>query len=93
MLRHALWSVLVLLSCSAPAECVPGRQVACACLGGYVGTQICARDGLAYGNCTCPMGEGGGSGGGAGGGGFGGSSGFGGFAGGGRSGGMGGAGG
>lgn len=37
-----------------PPVCVPGAQVACACVGGAMGAQVCAADGRALGPCTCP---------------------------------------
>lgn len=33
--------------------CVPGVQVACACLGGTSGIQVCAGDGSRYDTCIC----------------------------------------
>lgn len=60
----------------APGQCVPGRQVSCACLGGDVGVQQCLSD-ETYGRCVCP-GEPGGTSGGTGGSGGGGAGGAGG---------------
>jgi hypothetical protein len=38
--------------------CVPGQQVACACIGGgMTGAQRCTSDGRAFGTCTCPIGD------------------------------------
>ena len=37
----------------APEQCVPGRQVSCACLGGDVGVQQCLSDDT-FGRCVCP---------------------------------------
>lgn len=34
--------------------CEPGRQEACACVGGAIGAQRCALDGMAWGECECP---------------------------------------
>jgi hypothetical protein len=35
--------------------CVPGQQIACACLGGDEGVQACSSDGKSFGSCTgCP---------------------------------------
>jgi hypothetical protein len=35
------------------ADCIPGAQVACACLGGASGVQVCAEDGKSLGPCEC----------------------------------------
>src|SRR5262249_44330616 len=35
------------------ARCVPGQQVACACVGGELGAQVCLRDST-FGPCLCP---------------------------------------
>lgn len=47
------------------SACVPGEQIACACVGGAQGIQVCTSDGSAYGPCMgCPgMGGSGGAGG------------------------------
>ncbi|WP_148314635.1 YncE family protein [Sorangium cellulosum] len=45
----------------APEQCVPGRQVPCACLGGDVGVQQCLSD-ATFGQCVCPGDAGGTSG-------------------------------
>lgn len=42
--------------------CVPGAQIACACLGGGQGIQVCQQDGRGYDACRCPDGGTGGSG-------------------------------
>lgn len=34
--------------------CEPGRQEACACVGGLLGAQRCADDGMVWGECLCP---------------------------------------
>lgn len=34
--------------------CSPGAQVACACVGGAAGAQVCRNDGSGYGACDCP---------------------------------------
>ena len=41
-----------LLSCSEP-QCVPGRSVECACVGGGRGAQTCAPSGQNYLQCIC----------------------------------------
>jgi len=35
------------------AQCVPGRQEACACPGGGAGAQACKQDGSGYEPCNC----------------------------------------
>jgi hypothetical protein len=35
------------------ASCIPGASVACACLGGLVGVQVCQANGT-YAACSCP---------------------------------------
>lgn len=55
-----LFAVLVLLACSStptpgPPQCTPGAQVACACVGGGQGAQVCTS-GATLGPCTCPDG-------------------------------------
>lgn len=40
------------------AACVPGLQIACACLGGSQGTQVCLPS-ETFGPCDCPEGPGG----------------------------------
>lgn len=44
------------LSLDVPAVrvCVPGAQVACACVGGAAGAQVCNSEGSALGTCMCP---------------------------------------
>ena len=37
-----------------PPQCVPGRIVACPCLGGAQGYQTCAEDGKRFMQCVCP---------------------------------------
>jgi hypothetical protein len=37
-----------------PPLCLPGAQVACACVGGSTGAQVCALDGRSLGPCGCP---------------------------------------
>lgn len=39
-----------------PPVCTPGAQVACACVGGGAGAQVCAPDGASLGACACPDG-------------------------------------
>ena len=34
--------------------CIPGQQVACACVGGESGAQVCVPNGTGYGVCECP---------------------------------------
>ncbi|MDB4930084.1 MAG: Tryptophan synthase alpha chain [Myxococcaceae bacterium] len=34
--------------------CTPGAQVACTCVGGATGAQVCASDGRSLGACGCP---------------------------------------
>lgn len=38
---------------STNGRCTAGRQVACDCLGGSTGVQVCASDGSGYGTCAC----------------------------------------
>ncbi len=40
-----------------PMVCDPGRQIECACLGGYKGVQVCSYDGSRYEACQCPQPE------------------------------------
>jgi hypothetical protein len=37
----------------AGSACIPGRQVACPCVGGSTGAQVCGEDGTGYGVCAC----------------------------------------
>lgn len=37
--------------------CIPGAQVACACVGGGLGAQVCSPNGTGYGACICPDGS------------------------------------
>lgn len=37
-----------------PQVCVPGKQEACACVGGAQGAQACNSTGTGYGPCICP---------------------------------------
>jgi hypothetical protein len=46
------WAALVGARAIA-ADCIPGAQVACACLGGESGVQVCAADGKSLGPCEC----------------------------------------
>ena len=46
-----------------PSTCVPGEQIACACVGGLAGAQRCASDGKSYGTCDGCAGAGGAGGG------------------------------
>ncbi len=39
---------------AAPVVCVPGKQIACACLNGYQGVQVCNDHGTAFKQCACP---------------------------------------
>lgn len=39
-----------------PQVCTPGAQVACACVGGAAGAQVCMDDGTTLGPCMCPDG-------------------------------------
>ena len=34
--------------------CIPGQQIACACIGGGQGAQVCNAEGTGYGPCVCP---------------------------------------
>lgn len=43
-------------SSSGVPGCVPGQQIACACLGGSTGVQVCNAEGTAYGPCDCGTG-------------------------------------
>jgi len=45
-------SAPTLMSCSEP-QCVPGRSVECACVGGGRGAQTCAPSGQNYLQCIC----------------------------------------
>lgn len=38
----------------SPTLCTPGAQVACACVGGAAGAQVCGADGRSFGACACP---------------------------------------
>jgi hypothetical protein len=49
----------------APVVCVPGAHVACACVGGAQGVQLCEAGGTALGPCVCQPSTSTGSGGGA----------------------------
>lgn len=52
----SLLGLLALSACTETAgvsTCVPSQVVACPCMGGGVGTQICLADGT-YGTCMCP---------------------------------------
>jgi len=47
---------------SPPGQaCAAGQQIACDCLSGNKGVQICATDGKSYGACQCSSGAGGSS--------------------------------
>ncbi|HWQ99509.1 MAG TPA: putative metal-binding motif-containing protein [Candidatus Methylomirabilis sp.] len=50
---------------SGSQVCVPGKQIACPCIGGAQGAQVCAPDGLYFLPCQCPGGTGGGGAGGS----------------------------
>jgi hypothetical protein len=39
---------------AAPVVCVPGAQIACACLNGHQGVQVCDEAGKGYKPCDCP---------------------------------------
>lgn len=39
---------------AAPLVCEPGKQIACACVGGAIGAQRCSFDGNDWGVCKCP---------------------------------------
>lgn len=39
---------------AAPIICVPGAQVACACLNGHQGIQVCNDTGIGFMPCKCP---------------------------------------
>lgn len=40
---------------TGPAQvCTPGAQVACTCVGGATGAQVCSSDGRSLGACDCP---------------------------------------
>jgi hypothetical protein len=39
---------------TAGTSCVPGQQIACACVGGGVGAQSCLVNGTGYALCQCP---------------------------------------
>ena len=39
---------------SRPRVCEPGKQEACACVGGALGAQRCAGDGMSWEACACP---------------------------------------
>jgi hypothetical protein len=52
----ALIGAFAIWRCNAEprARCVPSEQKACLCPGGVQGIQVCAKDGLTFGDCTCP---------------------------------------
>jgi hypothetical protein len=46
---------LALAACGAPAPpvCTPGASLACTCVDGRAGAQVCSADGAALGACVC----------------------------------------
>ncbi len=47
--------LLLVESSTTGASCLPGAQVACACLGGTQGIQTCNDDGKSVSRCECPI--------------------------------------
>lgn len=58
LLPLGILHLLLLSSCTRSPKnlaCVPGAQVACACLGGTSGIQVCTVDGARYDSCVCEV--------------------------------------
>ncbi len=49
-------AALGLFGCSERSQCTPGASVACTCVSGATGAQVCASDGT-YGACQCAAGD------------------------------------